>query len=168
MKRRWVTASDLMQDGYVYALTAPAGRDFDPSFKPDLMPGQMLRLGIFGGKYMTDCMDEFPVEWFDGARLCHERHNPALNCFGVNASLPLSVWRKKGWIHHDDPRGWFQWYCRYYVGRRCPDDERQIGRWRAIRRHVAQIRRNCPEKDLDCRRRQRQAVLHWAYDGRNI
>jgi hypothetical protein len=132
------------------------------------MPGQMLRLGIFGGKYMTDCMDEFPVEWFDGTRLCHERHNPALNCFGVNASLPLSVWRKKGWIHHDDPRGWFQWYCRYYVGRRCPDDERQIGRWRAIRRHVAQIRRNCPEKDLDCRRRQRQAVLHWAYDGRNI
>ncbi|MGD0229948.1 MAG: hypothetical protein ABSC19_06250 [Syntrophorhabdales bacterium] len=168
MDRRWVTVCDLMQDGYVYALTAPAGRDFDPRFTPDLTPGQMLRLGIFGGKYMTDCADEFPAEWFDGTRLCHERHDPALNCFGVNASLPLSVWRKKGWIYDEDPRGWFQWYCRYYTGRRCPDDERQIGRWRAIRRHVAQIRKNCPGGHLGCRRRQRQAVLHWAYDGRKI
>ena len=168
MDRRWVTVCDLMQDGYVYALTAPTGRDFDPRFTPDLTPGQMLGLGAFGGKYMTDCEDEFPAEWFDSARLCHERRDPALNCFGVNASLPLSVWRKKGWIYHEDPRGWFQWYCRYYRGRRCPDDERQIGRWRAIRRHVAQIRRNCPGGDLGCRRRQRQAVLHWAYDARMI
>jgi len=96
------------------------------------------------------------------------RHDPALNFFGVNASQPLSVWRAKGWIHPDDPRGWFQWYCRYYMGRRHPDDERQIGRWRAVRRHVAQLRQNCPPRALDCRPRQRQALLHWAYDSRRI
>jgi hypothetical protein len=128
----------------------------------------MLELGVFGGKYLTDCREEFPEDWWDDARLCAERHDPSLNCFGVNASQPLSVWRAKGWIHPDDPRGWFQWYCRYHMGRRSPDDERQIGRWRAIRRHIAQIRKNCRPGDLECRPRQRQAVLHWAYDARKI
>ena len=119
-----------------------------------------------GGKYMTDCTDEFPAEWFANAKLCSERHDPALNYFGVNASQPLSVWQKKGWIYAEDPRGWFQWYCRYYMGRRCRDDHRQIKRWKAMRRHIAQIKRNCLEGDLNCRRKQRQALLHWAYDSR--
>ena len=128
----------------------------------------MLELGVFGGKYMTDCRDEFPAEWFAHAKLCPERHDPALNFFGVNASQPLSVWREKGWIHDDDPRGWFQWYCRYYLGRRGPDDVRQIARWKAIARHVAQVRSHCMPGDLSCRPRQRQALLHWAYDSREI
>ena len=96
------------------------------------------------------------------AKLSPGRRDPSLNYFGVDASQPLSVWRKKGWIHPDDPRGWFQWYCRYWLGRRCPDDERQIKRWRALRRHVAQLQQNCQAGDLGCRRRQRQALLHWA------
>ncbi len=158
-----------MQKKYQYVLTEPEGKNFDPRFTPDLTPKEMLALGIFGGKYMTDCHDEFPEDWFTHARLCPERHNPSLNCFGVNASQPLSVWRKKGWIHPADPRGWFQWYCRYYRGRRLPEeDERQIKRWLAIRRHIAQIVRNCRKGDLSCRRRQRQAVLHWAYDARKL
>jgi hypothetical protein len=78
------------------------------------------------------------------------------------------VWRKKGWIYHEDPRGWFQWYCRYYTGRRCLDDLRQIKRWRAVRRHLAQLKKNCARGDLACRRRQRQALLHWAYDSRKV
>jgi hypothetical protein len=165
---RRVVVNDLMQRGYVYELAAAAGRDFDPDFRPELTPKEMLALGVFGGRYMTDCGSEFPADWFRNARLCHERHDPALNFFGVNASQPLATWRKKGWIYEEDPRGWFQWYCRYWMGRRCPDDERQIRRWRAIQRHVAQLRKACRSGDFTCRPRQRQALLHWAYDSRLI
>lgn len=166
--RRRIEVNDLMQQGYVYDLTEPEGRSFHADFRPQLTPPQMLELGVFGGKYMTDCRPEFPASWFDNARLCPARHDAELNYFGVNASQPLSVWRANGWIHDQDPRGWFQWYCRYYLGRRSRDDERQIRRWRAIRRHVAQIEANCRRGDLDCRRKQRQAVLHWAYDARKL
>ncbi len=168
MRKRRVAVNDLMQTGYVYYCTEPAGGNFHPDFQPELTPKEMLELGVFGGKYMTDCRKEFPASWFKQAKLNHNRHDPALNFFKVNASQPLSVWKKKGWIYHEDPRGWFQWYCRYYMGRRCVDDERQIKRWRAVQRHVAQLRKNCPRRALDCRPRQRQALLHWAYDSRKI
>lgn len=157
-----------MQQGYEYYLTEPVGRNFHVRFKPQLTPKQMLEMGVFGGKYMTDCRAEFPEDWFVKAKLCSEKHDPALNCFGVNASKPLSYWREKGWIWADDPRGWFQWYCRYYMGRRCPDDDRQIKRWCAMVRHLAQIRVNCEPGDISCRARQRQALLHWAYDTRKV
>jgi hypothetical protein len=167
-RRVAVEVNDLMQQGYVYYLTEPEGRNFHPDFKPELTPAQMLALGVFGGKYMTDCRREFPASWFKNARLNHERHDPKLNYFSVNASQPLRVWKRKGWIYHEDPRGWFQWYCRYFRGRRCADDERQIKRWRAVRRHIAQVKQNCPPGALDCRPRQRQALMHWAYDSRKI
>ena len=163
-----VMVHDLMQQGYSYELSEPEGEHFHPDFKPELTPKEMLKMGIFGGKYMTDCKGEFPADWFAEARLCHERHLPELNFFGVNASKPLSYWRAKGWIYHEDPRGWFQWYCRYYLGRRCADDERQIKRWKAMRRHIMQLKKNCRNGDLGCRRKQRQALLHWAYDSRNM
>ena len=162
-----VTVNDRMQSMYRYTLVAPVGRQFDPEFRPELTPSEMLQLGVFCGKYMTDCANEFPTSWFTGAKLSPAARNCALNYFGVDASQPLSVWRKHGWIHPEDPRGWFQWYCRYYMGRRMPgEDERQIRRWKAMRRHVAQIRRHCEPGDLRCRPRQRQALLHWAYDSR--
>jgi hypothetical protein len=168
-KNKKVVVSDKMQKNYRYVLAEPPGKSFDPRFKPVLTPKEMLKLGIFGGKYMTDCKKEFPKDWFVNAKLCAERHDPELNHFGVNASQPLSVWKEKGWIYHEDPRGWFQWYCRYYMGRRIADeDARQIKRWVAIRRHVSQIKKNCSPKDMNCRRRQRQAVLHWAYDSRRL
>jgi hypothetical protein len=157
-----------MQENYVYWRTEPVGGNFDPRFTPDLTPKQMLRLGVFGGKYMTDCRDEFPKDWFTGAKLSPGRRDARLNYFGVRASQSLAEWRRKGWIRPQDPRGWFQWYCRYYMGRRSRDDARQIRRWRAIARHVAAIRKNCEPRDLECRRRQRQAVLHWAYDSRKF
>ncbi|MBV9994581.1 MAG: hypothetical protein JO127_05150 [Caulobacteraceae bacterium] len=166
---RVVTVRDRMQDGYRYELVAPTGEAFAPGFAPELTPAEMLALGVFGGKYMTDCRNEFPAAWFEKAKLSPHRKDPALNYFGVDASQPLSVWRRKGWIHTDDPRGWFQWYCRYYMGRRLAgEDQRQIGRWKAIRRHATQIRRHCAPGDLFCRPRQRQALLHWAYDSRLI
>ena len=166
MKPRRVVVSDRMQRGYAYFLTEPAGRRFEPGFEPQLTPKEMLALGVFGGKYMTDCRGEFPASWYASAKLSPERYDPKLNFFGVRASQPLRVWRKQGWIYEEDPRGWFQWYCRYYLGRRCIDDDRQIRRWRQMARHVAQVERGCIKGDLSCRRRQRQALLHWAYDSR--
>lgn len=165
-----IEVNDLMQRGYRYELVAPMGQQFHPDFKPQLSPQEMLALGVFGGKYMTDCTDEFPSEWFVHARLCHEFHDPSLNFFGVNASQPLQVWQQKGWIYKDDPRGWFQWYARYFFGRRLKDgeDERQIKRWRLFRRHLAQVEQHCLPGDYACRRVQRQALLHWAYDARSI
>lgn len=164
---RTVVVNDRMQRSYRYELIAPTGRNFDPEFKPDLSPKEMLHLGVFGGKYMTDCQDEFPRSWFVQAKLSFDRSDPSFNYFGVRASQPLAEWRRKGWIFRDDPRGWFQWYCRYYLGRRLPqEDVRQIKRWKAMRRHVRQIQQNCEPGDITCRKRQRQALLHWAYDSR--
>jgi hypothetical protein len=168
MRKKRIVVDDLMQTGYVYFLTEPVGENFDPEFQPELTPAEMLALGVFGGKYMTDCAAEFPKQWFSRAKLCHECHDPELNFFGINASQPLRYWQEKGWIYPEDPRGWFQWYCRYYMGRRCGDDARQIRRWKAMRRHIAQIQKHCRRGDLDCRRKQRQALLHWAYDSRKL
>lgn len=163
-----VTVNDKMQTGYRYRRTEPPGCNFHPDFKPDLTPRQMLEMGVFGGKYLTDCRDEFPEDWFENAKLSPAASDPKLNFFGVSASKPLSYWQQKGWIHPQDPRGWFQWYCRYYMGRRSEDDQRQVGRWKAMARHIGQVRKNCVKGDLLCRPRQRQALLHWAYDSRNF
>lgn len=166
---REIIVHDRMQEGYRYRLVAPVGKDFDVEFRPDLTPKEMLDLGVFGGKYLTDCEQEFPTEWFTSAKLSPQKKDVSLNFFGVDASQSLSIWREKGWIFSDDPRGWFQWYCRYFLGRRIPgEDARQIRRWRMMRRHIAQIVHNCQSGDLLCRRRQRQALLHWAYDSRKF
>ena len=170
--KREVVVHDLTQRNYRYTCTAKPGKDFDPLFKPQLTPKQMLTLGVFGGIYMRDCANEFPKDWFTRAKLApagSTKRDPRLNCFGVNASQPLSVWRKNGWIHPEDPRGWFQWYCRYFMGRRLPvEDARQIKRWVMMRRHAAQVAAGCRPGDVFCRPRQRQALLHWAYDSRRI
>jgi hypothetical protein len=164
-----ITVNDRMQKNFKYILTCQPGKNFDPEFEPELTPAQMLSLGIFGGKYMTDCQKEFPASWFKRAKLSPEKKDSQINFFGVNASQSLAEWRRKDWIHPVDPRGWFQWYCRYYMGRRMPEeDKRQIRRWKAIRRHLAQIQKNCNPGDFNCHRKQRQAVLHWAYDSRKI
>ena len=163
-----VEVNDLMQQDYTYFLVEPMGQNFHPDFCPELTPKQILDLGVFGGKYITDCKGEFPSDWFENARLSAKGRDPKLNYFGVIASQSLAEWRRKGWIYHEDPRVWFQWYCRYYMGRRSVDDERQIKRFRAIRRHLVQLKSSCPKGALDCRPRQRQALLQWAYDSRRI
>lgn len=162
-----VTVNDSRQT-YSYEKVAPTGKDFDPEFAPDLTPQEMLELGVFGGHYFEGEQDEFPKEWFEHARLS-DTHDPTMNYFEVDASQPLEEWQKKGWIYDDDPRGWFQWYCRYYMGRRIPEeDARQIKRWKNMTRHISQVKKYCHPGDLTCRRRQRQALLHWAYDSRQI
>jgi hypothetical protein len=173
MRTKTITVNDKMQKGYRYKLTELIGKNFDPEFKPELSPKQMLKLGVFGGRYIRDCKKEFPKDWFKKAEFFQKGlpgHDAKLNYFRVEASQPLSVWRKKGWINEKyDPRGWFQWYCRYYMGRRIPEeDKKQIKRWKAIKRHIGQIKKNCRSKDLNCRKKQRQVLLHWAYDGREV
>lgn len=168
MKAVEVIVEDRMQSGYRYWRTELPGAGFHAEFEPQLTPQQMLQLGVFGGCYMTDCQAEFPAEWFENAKLSPGKPDTKLNFFGVNASKPISYWREKGWIWDNDPRGWFQWYCRYWMGRRCEDDARQVGRWKAMARHIGQLRKNCIKGDLLCRPRQRQALLHWAYDSRRL
>ena len=164
---RKIIIDDRMQKGYYY-LTEPEGKNFARDFHPELSPKEMLEMGVFGGKYMTDCRAEFPAEWFENAKLSPGKKDISLNYFRVDASLPLKAWQDRGWIHPADPRGWFQWYCRYYMGRRMEEeDRRQISRWKAMKRHIGQIRKNCSPGDLECRKKQRQALLHWAYDSRN-
>lgn len=157
-----------MQKGYKYELVEPMGKNFDKEFKPMLTPKEMLMLGVFGGKYMNDCKNEYPKDWFKKAKLSVTK-NPKLNFFKVDASQSLFEWRKKGWIFKEDPRGWFEWYCRYFMGRRIPEVDRiQIKRWKAMRRHVAQVSNKCRPRDFSCNTRQRQALLHWAYDSRKL
>ncbi|MBW6431941.1 hypothetical protein K0A96_02025 [Patescibacteria group bacterium] len=169
MKHRMVVVNDKMQRNYRYNLIEPVGKNFDIEFKPELSPKQMLALGVFGGKYMTDCRDEFPTSWYEKAKLSPSFKDINLNYFKIDASLPLSEWQRRGWIHPEDPRGWFQWYCRYYLGRRIPEeDKRQITRWKQMKRHIAQVKINCLPGDINCRRKQRQALLHWAYDSRRL
>lgn len=163
-----IIVNDKIQSNYSYNLTAPAGRNFNPVFKPEITPKEMLALGVFGGKYLNDCTQEFPEDWFISAKQSPQKKDVSLNYYSVDASQSLSVWIMKGWIHPQDPRGWFQWYCRYFMGRRTDDDLRQIKRWRAFSRHAGAIKKYCEPFDYKCRKKQRQALLHWAYDSRNI
>lgn len=187
---RMAIAPQGKQRGYSYVLEAAPG-DLPAEFQPDLSPAEMLMLGVFEGKYLNDCTAEFPAEWFIGAlsygRLSPEGADPAgCNFFGVASRQPLSAWLSAGWApsraragrtddhyrgalgdpaRNPDERGWFQWYCRYWMGRRIPElDAIQIRRWRAFRRHAGAIRAACRRGDLSCRPRERQALLQWAHN----
>ena len=166
---RHIVVNEQYQRGYEYSLVEVTGESFRSDFKPQLSPEQMLKLGVFGGAYFNEIPCEFPANWFKGVELSKTGADKRLNFFGVNASQSLAVWQKKGWIYEEDPKGWFLWYCRYYMGRRIPEeDDRQIKRWINIKRHVSQIQNACVPGDLSCRPRQRQALLHWAYDSRSL
>jgi hypothetical protein len=162
-----IRVHDSLQD-YTYELTEPEGKNFAAEFQPQLTPSEMLELGVFGAHYFEGEHGEFPAIWFKNARLS-DIHDPSQNFFEIDASQSREEWQRKGWMYDDDPRGWFQWYCRYYLGRRLPEEDgRQIRRWRQMARHVGQVKAFCQPGDLTCRRRQRQALLHWAYDSRNL
>jgi hypothetical protein len=165
-----IKVNDKMQK-YQYTLTEKINSNFAEDFEPELTPKEILELGAFEGKYMNDCINEFPRSWFTKKvleKLSPEGPNPDLNYYKIKSRQSLQVWQKKKWIIKPDVRGWFQWYCRYYIGRRLPDvDARQISRWRSFIRHRAQVVKNCKSNN-SCRIKQRQALLQWAYDPRNI
>jgi hypothetical protein len=172
-----------MKKGYAYRLDEAPGQGFAPEFKPWADPGEMLALGVFEGKYLNDCLLEFPAEWFLRAaaldKLHPSDHTKEINLFKADSRLTLQEWKRKGWLpggakktgiladpdQNPDERGWFQWYCRYWMGRRIPAlDAEQIRRWKAFSRHDAQVRKNCKKGDAECRPRQRQALLQWAWN----
>lgn len=163
-----VRVYDKMERGVSYKLECEPNRDFDEGFKPALSPQQMLEAGVFEGRYLNDCVLEFPREWYEAAlakkKLSVGRPNKALNRFKIKSRQSLTHWQEKGWVPANDPRGWFQWYCRYWLGRRTDDDAKQIGRWKNFARHSGQVKNNCAKGDLECRPKQRQALLQWAWD----
>ena len=141
-----------------------ADKDIYKIFKPELSPKKMLELGVFGGSYFGLKIKEYPKNWFKNAKIS-KNFDVNLNFFKVKSGLSKKEWIQKGWIFKEDPLGWFQWYCRFKNGRRIPRiDEIQIKRWKAFKRHVSAIKKNCETGDIHCRRRQRQAILQWAYD----
>ncbi len=138
--------------------------EFYKIFKPELSPKKMLELGIFGGSYFGLNIKEYPKSWFKNAKIS-KNFNVNLNRFKIKSGLSRAHWLKKGWIFKEDPLGWFQWYCRYCKGRRIAHiDKIQIKRWKNFKRHVSAIKKNCEPGDLSCRKKQRQAILQWAYD----
>lgn len=169
---------------FEWVVTARPGKDFDCGFEPELTPAQILRYGAFEGKYCSDIASrrEFPREWFAAADRKGKLlavADPGINLFGVKSRQPWSVWRSKGWLPVSaddvDVRGWFQWYMRYWLGRRVPEiDAVQIRRWKSFARHRGQILasyrrlgRNKPttrDQKRTHRAKQRQALLQWAYD----
>lgn len=160
-----IIVNDKMQKNYLYDLVEPIGKNFAEDFKPELTPKQMLEMGVFEGHYLNDCQEEYPEDWFLNAKISLLKPNIDCNYFKVKSRQSLKVWQQKGWIFEPDVRGWFQWYCRYYMGRRIDKiDNIQIKRWKSFKRHKAQIEQNCFLFDVDCRRRQRQALLQWGYN----
>ena len=160
----FIKVNNCMQKNYEYLISEPEGKNFAEGFDPHFSPKEMLELGVFEGKYLNDAMDEYPADWFKKAKIS-DTPDISLNYFQIKSRQPLTVWRQKNWVMDLDPRGWFEWYCRYYRGRRDSDmDPIQIKRWRAFRRHVGQIKANCEPHDIWCRPRQRQALLQWSYD----
>lgn len=181
-----IIVKNKMESGYSYTLDALPGKEFQEDFNPYFSPAEMLRLGVFEGKYLNDCLTEFPSEWFIDAigldKLRPQGADPSVNLFQTKSRQPLQVWQKNGWVPHrgskaaqyaglsdteinKDPRGWFQWYCRYWMGRRSPEiDTIQIKRWKAFARHSGGIKKGCSPGDLMCRPVQRQALLQWAWN----
>jgi len=181
-----IHVNDKMQKNYSYTLEEEPGQNL--AFKPYATPEEMLCMGVFEGKYMNDCLEEYPMEWFIRAislgKLSPQGADPSVNAFGIKSRQNLSVWRENNWVPSNnktkkkgkydilsnsdinkDNRGWFEWFCRYFMGRRIPElDKVQIARWKAISRHTAQIKKNCKPGDLSCRPRQRQLAIQWSHN----
>ena len=143
------------------------------SFKPMLTPKQMLHKGIFGGTYFNQLVDHraFPKDWFnnlDESYYLSQKYLVKINLFKIKSGQSQQEWEAKGWIHKDDPRGWFEWYCKYYLGRRHEDDERQIKRWLAFCGPKGRFRNNIYKQMKDTYNeslspRIQQSLLHWSY-----
>ena len=176
-----IIVNNRMQNNYSYTLTYNAGTNISnggidsdgnkikyDGFNPKYNPGQMLKMGVFEGKYCNDQIFEFPKEWFKLSKLSPEKADHTINYFGIKSRLNLQEWKRKKWVpchkNDKDKRGWFEWWCRYWLGRRMPEvDIIQVKRWRAFNRHYGQFIKNTKGKGNDIHPRRRQALLQWSY-----
>jgi hypothetical protein len=159
------------RNGFKYILNEKYGK-VDKQIKKAIAPHRMLSLGVFSGKYLNDDVVEYPVEWFINAikknKLSPENKDCKINRFKVASRMSLQQWIKNGWIVGKDDKGWFQWWCRYYIGLRRPTiDEKQIKRWLAYKRHWSQLKKHISKsrkyKDPTFRAKQRQSLLQWGW-----
>lgn len=171
-----------------------------PSFTPNKSPEEMIREGCFGGSYfrplysrrlgttISDDYTELPSAWYAGLDVSRFLTSPTydteINKYKVSSGQSIEEWEAAGWINHTyDVRGWFQWYCRFYMGRRCEDDERQISRWRKCVGETGRWRRMLlkkyvgmgikdvfddgeDEEGRDVSPVMHQTCHHWAYEVR--
>lgn len=168
----WCTQLDKSKSNTPIGVTSPIAFQDHSRFKPVLTPLSILCLGAFNGSYFHDWPEypyskELPKRWMNLALKAGKisvKSNTDINYFKIKSGLERSSWLKSGWISEYDPLGWFEWYCKFYCGRRIPhEDHRQISRWCSYKRHSSAVSNTCPG-DLSCHRRQRQSLIHWAYD----
>jgi hypothetical protein len=161
-----------------------------PEFKPNLSPKQVLQAGAFGGTYFRDIssavtgmhykgkevIKEFPEDWFQGLQVdmlvTSQDYRKSVNKYGVSCGGSLGMWETSGWISAVDPYGWFHWYCRFFLGRRSSDDERQVDRWLKGQGPKGRWRLQLMNKILKDRAAFddakvspviRQVLVHWGY-----
>jgi len=160
-----------------------------PEFKPNLTPKEVLQMGSFGGtyfrpiyssvtktKYGKEVWQELPQSWLEGldirTQVSSSIYDPAKNKYKVKCGASLEEWENSGWMHKQDPYGWFQWFCRFYQGRRTDDDERQIGRWSKCAGEKGRWKNNliskivksgCAWDNYAVSPVVRQTLQHWAY-----
>ena len=161
----------VASNGYTYSLSNDYGKQIDKRMKYALKPIDMLKRGVFSGKYLNDDVKEFPKIWFSKSfnKLSPDFPDSNTNEFKIKSRMSLKHWKLKNWIIKPDDKGWFQWYCRYFIGRRLPNiDEKQIKRWVSYKRHASQLRnaafRENRVGDPSFRKKQRQSLLQWAWN----
>jgi len=162
-----------------------------PQFKPNLSPAEVLQQGGFGGTYFRsidsavtakrydgkEVVGELPADWIKGLsipkQLCSANYDTAVNKWGVKCGGSLGMWESSGWIAAIDPYGWFQWYCRFFQGRRSTDDERQISRWGKSAGLNGRFRSQLCNKTLQAGAKHddpkvspviRQTLHHWGFE----
>lgn len=162
-----------------------------PTFLPNKTPKEILQAGAFGGTYFRpikssvepnvefgdEVWQEFPQDWFEGLNISTQVtsavYRPEINKYGVKCGASLQEWETSGWIRPQDPYGWFQWYCRFFQGRRTEDDSRQVSRWLAcagpkgrwknrLCKLVFQADTNVD--DVSISPVIRQTLLHWGFE----
>lgn len=148
-------------------------------FKPNLSPREIIERGAFGGSYFGidigmeeedySTLFESLFKDLDKELYLSSKYTPKRNKFKIRSGMGYGYWRDMGWMREQDPRGWFQWYCNYYLGRRSVDDNRQIKRWNDFCGKEGRWRNNIYSKiyetgNWNTSPRVQQSLLHWGYE----